>query len=75
MDDYQIQLRAFAEAVRAACVQAAIDGYEQATFDGLCCEGAYEVALSAIRMLNVDGIVAQQIAQSATPASQTFDKR
>ncbi len=46
-----------AEAVRAACVQAAQQGYERAAADGLCDEGALEVALDAIRAVDVDQIL------------------
>ncbi len=46
-----------AEAVRAACVQVAQQGYERAAADGLCDEGALEVALEAIRSLDIDQIV------------------
>jgi hypothetical protein len=42
-----------AEAVRAACVTAALEGYELARLDGLCDEGALEVALDAVRSLDV----------------------
>jgi hypothetical protein len=75
MEDDHGLLRQVAEAVRAACVQAALDGYEQASFDGLCCEGAYEAALSAVRMLNVDAIVAQQLAQNTPSQGQSSGKR
>lgn len=43
----------FAEAVRAACIEAAVNGYENASISGLCAEGAFEAAISAIRMLNL----------------------
>ncbi len=46
-----------AETIRAACVQAAQQGYERAAADGLCDEGALEVALEAIRSLDLDQIV------------------
>lgn len=46
-----------AEAVRAACVQAAQQGYERAAADGLCDEGALEVALDAIRSLDLEQIL------------------
>jgi len=49
--------RQIAEAIRAACVQAAQQGYERAAADGLCDEGAFEVALDAIRSLDIDQIV------------------
>ena len=37
------------EAARQACVDAALDGYENARLSGLCHEGAWEAAVSAIR--------------------------
>ena len=46
-----------AQAVRAACVRAALEGYEQARLDGLCDEGALEVALDAVRSLDVARLV------------------
>jgi hypothetical protein len=51
---------AAAEAVRAACLTAAIAAYEQAGSDGLCHEGAWENALGAIRSLPVAAIVRGQ---------------
>jgi F0F1-type ATP synthase membrane subunit b/b' len=53
MDEQRLQneKRELAEAVQAACVQAAVAGYEQAAMDGLCHEGAMEVAVDAIRRL------------------------
>ena len=48
-----------AATVRDACVQVALDAYETARMDGLCNEGAWEAAVSAIRMLDVDRIVAE----------------
>lgn len=46
-----------AEAVRAACIQAALDGYRNASISGLCAEGAFEAAISAIRMLDVISLI------------------
>lgn len=48
---------ALAEAVRRACLEAAHNGFEQASMDGLCAEGAIDVALDAIRSLDVSAIV------------------
>ncbi len=45
------------EAVRAACVKAALDAYERASMDGLCDEGALEVAMDAVRGLDVRRLV------------------
>lgn len=41
------------ETIRQACLQAAIDAYEQAGISGLCGEGRWEVALDAIRQLDI----------------------
>jgi hypothetical protein len=49
-----------AEAVRAACLSAALDGYEDASMRGLCHEGAWESAIGAIRSLDLHRILAQQ---------------
>lgn len=48
------ETRKVAEAVRAACLKAAREGYEQAALSGLCHEGAVEASLDAIRMLDLD---------------------
>ncbi|HET7650305.1 MAG TPA: acetyltransferase [Gammaproteobacteria bacterium] len=46
------------EAVRAACLEAAREGYEQAAMAGLCHEGAMEASLDAIRMVDVKAVLA-----------------
>ena len=53
----QDHLTRIAEAIRAACVQAAQQGYERAAADGLCDEGALEAALDAIRSLDVESLL------------------
>lgn len=47
---------AVAEAVRAACLQAAVDGYERAGLGGLCEEGRWEMVVDALRALDVAAI-------------------
>lgn len=46
-----------AEAVRKACVHAALEAYESASMSGLCHDGAWECAVGAIRALDVEDIV------------------
>lgn len=46
-----------AERVHEACVQAALDGYERAAMSGLCREGSWEAAISAIRMVDLPGLL------------------
>ena len=53
-----------AETIRAACIQAALAGYEDASMSGLCHEGAWECAIDAIRSLNINAILEQMEATS-----------
>ena len=49
--------RRIAEATRQACIKAALEGYESAAISGLCHEGAWENAISAMRRLDLESIV------------------
>ncbi len=49
---------ALAELVRSACMQAALDAYEQAGVSGLCGEGRWELAVQAIRNLDLIQLLA-----------------
>ena len=57
MDEQAELAEAVARAVRDACFQLAASRYEDASASGLCHEGALEVALDAIRSLDVAAIV------------------
>ncbi|MEX0779538.1 MAG: acetyltransferase [Balneolales bacterium] len=46
-----------AEKVRAACLKAAREGYDEASQDGLCSEGAVEVAIGAIQRLDLENLI------------------
>jgi len=66
--------RRLTEEVRNACVEAAIDGYEQAALSGLCGEGALEAAIGAIRMAGLDALAerasrAHSMTGAETPAA------
>lgn len=50
--------RRLAEAVRAACLKAAREGYAEAAESGLCHEGAVEASLGAIGMLDLKAVLA-----------------
>jgi len=50
--------RELAEQVRAALVEAALSAYEDAGVRGLCAEGAWEVAVGAMRALDLSRVVA-----------------
>ncbi len=49
--------RRLAQAVREACVRAALEGYEQAGLSGLCDEGRWEMAIDSIRSLDLNALL------------------
>ena len=49
--------RQIAEATRRALLEAALDAYEEAGLSGLCAEGRWEVAIGAIRNLDVGPVI------------------
>ena len=49
--------QALAEAIRAACIKAALDAYEEGGVLGLCAEGRWEYAISAIRQLDLAALI------------------
>lgn len=57
---------ALVQAVRAACMQAALDVYEEGGIAGLCQEGCWELAVDAVRALDVTRISVPR----ATPSVQ-----
>ena len=63
----QLQL---AEAVREACLRAALQAYESAGISGLCGEGRWEMAVQALRGFDLRPVVAafQPDAESSAAA-------
>ena len=47
----------FAETVRQACLKAAVEAYENAGMSGLCAEGRWELAVQAIRELDLGAVL------------------
>jgi len=58
-----------AEAVRAACRNAAVLAYEDAGIRGLCAEGRWEAAVAAIGQLDLSQVV--ETSEKSTDAGQT----
>jgi hypothetical protein len=57
-----------AEAVRAACLEAATAAYEDAGVQGLCAEGRWEAAIGAVESLNLQALLEKTSAgDKATP--------
>ncbi len=46
-----------AEVVREACMRAALEAYESAGISGLCAEGRWELAVQAIRILDLKPLI------------------
>ena len=67
MDEQPDLAQEIALAVRDACFQLAARRYEDASMSGLCHEGALEVALDAIRSLDVAPIVASVTGVQSQP--------
>jgi hypothetical protein len=58
--------------VRDACIREALRAYEQAGFSGLCHEGRFEAAISAVRVMPLDPVPPARSADSSpdpTPGS------
>ncbi len=49
-----------AQAVREACIRAALAGYDDAAMSGLCAEGAWEAAVSAMQRLDLRPLAAPE---------------
>ena len=47
-----------AEAVRQACIAAALEAHEHAGIAGLCQEGRWEAAIEAVRSLDLRAVLA-----------------
>jgi len=56
--------RDLAERVRAAVLGAALAAYEDAGVRGLCAEGAWEIAVGAMRTLDLSRVVTQATSPS-----------
>jgi formiminotetrahydrofolate cyclodeaminase len=62
-----IDTQRLAEAVRQACIDAAASAYEDASLSGLCHEGAWEVAVGAIRSVDLSALAASPAGDRPRP--------
>ena len=46
-----------AETVRAACIKAALEAYEEGGVLGLCAEGRWEYAISTLQQLDLEALI------------------
>jgi hypothetical protein len=69
--DVEKQMRDVAEAVRRACAEAAEGAYEDAGIRGLCAEGRWEIALEAIRRVDLDPVVREVAGRARSESSST----
>lgn len=54
------------EAVRTACLDAALRAYEDAGIQGLCEEGRWEAAIGAVRALDLEAVARRSISRDST---------
>ena len=59
-----------AEGVRKACIEAALAAYEDAGISGLCAEGRWEAAVSAMQSLDVRRIPVNNVDRAPGPGLQ-----
>ncbi|PKD45350.1 acetyltransferase [Rhodohalobacter barkolensis] len=52
-----MEIRKMADYIRDQCIEAARDGFRDASISGLCAEGAMEAAISAMQSLDVDKLI------------------
>ena len=57
-----------AEIIRAQCIEAALRAYEDAGIRGLYAEGRWELAIQAMRCLDLDGAL-----QATTEAEESVE--
>ena len=67
--------RQLAHAIQEACIRACVEGYENAAASGLCHEGAWEAAVGAMRMLDLDTIVKTAAKGSTGKSSRNGEPR
>ena len=58
--DSDLEAGNLAEAVRSACLSAALHAYEDARMRGLCEDGAWEAAVGAIRSVEVLKVIRRE---------------
>ena len=66
--------RQLAEAVRAACIKAALAACEEGGVLGLCAEGRWEYAISAMQQVNVAEVLNASTAISAARSKNLQEK-
>ncbi|HEY0024718.1 MAG TPA: hypothetical protein VGB24_17515 [Longimicrobium sp.] len=71
MDNVNVekQMRDVAEAARRACAEAAEAAYEDAGIRGLCAEGRWEIALEAIRRVDLEAVIREVAAGARSESS------
>lgn len=52
-----IESKRLAERIRAACLKALLEAHEDAGVQGLCAEGRWEAAVSALERLDISDLV------------------
>lgn len=59
MKDQDQVFQKIAEEVKKACLDAAKEGFREASMSGLCTEGAIEAAVGSIQTVDLEKIISQ----------------
>jgi len=59
------------ESARQACLEAALEAYESGGISGLCAEGRWELAVQAIRCLDLGSLLDAEMDGTGRPNSST----
>lgn len=62
--------RRLAERVRAACVQTALDAYQDAGLSGLCAEGRWEYTIGMLQRLDLTPLLDDSLTSGWEPGDQ-----
>ena len=62
--------RILAEEIRTKCIEAAKDGFKEASMSGLCADGAMEAAISAMQSIDLDRLI-----KETEPSEDSHKKR
>jgi hypothetical protein len=67
-----MDLEDLAKRIRHACIEAALQAYEDAGMLGLCAEGRWEAAVSALRTVELAPLLGEL--KAAAPANSSSDR-
>ena len=59
-DANNVAVMQIAKRIKDECIRTAVESYETASRDGLCCEGAWECAVDSMRNISPSVIISRE---------------